>query len=181
MDTIAAPTSRRSRRLLLPLGTMLAAGALIAGSGATFSSTTSSSANVVTAGAFTQTNSATDAAIFTMATAKPGDTVTGTAEVTNTGDFAGDFTLVESEDATNTFPEGDLDLVVTDITDSANVTPVYEGTIGALDSQTLGTLDPNESRTYQFVVTFDAAAGDEAQGDTASAMYTWNATQTDNA
>lgn len=173
--TSTATASRGSRLLLAPLATMLVAGALIVGSGATFSSATSSAANVVTAGAFTQTNTKSGSAIFTLATAKPGDTVTGTVTVTNTGDFAGDFTLVE-QDAVNSFPAGDLDLVVSE-TIGLTTTVIHTGTIGDLGSISLGTFAPGESRTYEFVVTFDAAAGDDAQGDSASAVYTWNAVQ----
>lgn len=174
--TTASAAPRRSRRLLVPLATMLVAGAVVAGSGATFTSTTSSTASVVTAGAFTQTNTAEGAAVFTMEKAKPGDAVPGTATVTNTGDFAGDFTLVE-QDADNTFPAGDLDLVVTDTTGPESVV-VYNGDLGSLGSETLGTLQPGEARTYDFVVTIDAAAENDAQGATATATYVWEATQT---
>jgi hypothetical protein len=173
-----AAASRGSRHLLAPLAplaVMLGAGALIVGSGATFSSTTSSASNVVTAGAFTQTNTADGSAIFTMSTAKPGDTVTGTATVTNTGDFAGDFTLVE-EDALNGFPVGDLDLVVSE-TIGVTTTDIHTGTISDLGSISLGRIEPGASRTYDFTVTLDATAGDDAQGDSASAVYTWNAVQ----
>lgn len=175
--TVSSPAPSSYRRLLLPLGTMLAAGAIIAGSGADFTSSTSSAANVVTAGAFTQTNTATDAAIFTLEGAKPGDTVTGTATVTNTGTLAGDFTLVEEGDTT-TFPAGTLNVAVTDTTDPLAPAPVVSGDLGSLESTALATLEPGESRTYTFEVTFDAAAGDTAQGATANAVYTWDATQT---
>lgn len=169
-------TGGRSRRLLIPLATMVAAGAVIAGSGADFNSTTSSDISTVTAGNFTQDNTATNSAIFEMNTMKPGDTTTGTATVTNTGDFAGSFTLVE-EQPSNTFPEGDLELVVTD---SANPEEaIYSGTIGSLPDQDLGIIPAGESRTYTFDVSFDAAAGNEAQGATASAVYTWDAVQAD--
>ncbi|GAA4283659.1 hypothetical protein GCM10022261_11900 [Brevibacterium daeguense] len=177
MASDASSSSSRSRRLLVPLAVMGAAAAIAVGSGASFTSTTSSAPNVVTAGAFSQTNTAEGSAIFTLDAAMPGDTTTGTATVTNTGDFAGEFTLVESDDTT-TFPAGTLDLVVTDTTDSASPVEVYNGDLGGLESQTLGTIAPEESRTYTFDVTFDEAAGNDAQGAQASAAYTWNAVQT---
>lgn len=172
----AAPTSRRSRRVLIPLATMLAAAAVAVGSGATFTSTTSSAPNVVTAGAFAQTNDQEGAAIFEMPSAKPGDSVTGTATVTNTGDFDAAFTLVE-ENATNGFPAGALTLVVTDITVPEEPTAVYSGDLGGLGSKPLDTVAPEGARTYEFVVTLDAEAGNDIQGDSATAVYTWNAVQ----
>lgn len=178
MSSETASSPSRARRLLIPLGTMLAAGAVIVGSGADFTSTTSSAPSVVTAGDFTQENTAEGAALFTLEGVAPGESVTGTATVTNTGDFDGDFTLVE-EDDTTTFPDGDLKLVVTDVTNSEEASVVYEGDLGGLESESLGTIAPDASRTYEFVVTFDAAAGDDAQGSTASAVYTWNAVQSD--
>lgn len=171
-----AATSHGSRRFLIPLATMVAAAAVVAASGASFTSTTSSAPNVVTAGAFTQTNTKDGAAIFTMPLAKPGDSVTGTATVTNTGDFAADFTLVEEGDS-NGFPIGALDLVVTDTTDALEPVTVYSGDLGLLGSQSLGTVAPDGVKTYSFVVTLDANVGNEAQGDTATATYTWDAIQ----
>lgn len=171
-----APTTSRTRRLLLPMAAMVAAAGIAIGSGASFTSTTSSAPNVVTAGDFTQTNSAEGSAIFTLDTAVPSDSATGEAKVTNTGDVAGAFTLVE-EDATNTFPAGALNLVVTDTTDEENAEEIFSGDLGSLGSQPLGTIGTGESRDYTFVVTFASDAGNDAQGATASAVYTWNAVQ----
>ncbi|MFL6159114.1 MAG: TasA family protein, partial [Marmoricola sp.] len=65
------------------------------GSGATFTSTSGNTISAVTAGTLTQSNSKADQAIFNLSNMKPGDTVTGTLTLTNTGSLAAAFSLVE--------------------------------------------------------------------------------------
>ena len=62
----SATTSAR-RRVLVPLATLLAAGAIAVGSGATFTSTSANTISAVTSGTLTQRNSkAANRAIFTL-------------------------------------------------------------------------------------------------------------------
>ena len=87
MTTTATTPARRNRRkVLVPLTTVLVAGAVAVGSGATFTSTTDNTISSVTSGTLTHTNSKDRAAIFNLpANLKPGDVVNGTVTITNTG------------------------------------------------------------------------------------------------
>ena len=97
------------RKILIPLATLLAAGAVAVGSGATFTSTSVSS-SAVTAGTLVHTNSR-DGLSMNVANIKPGDSISGTVTISNTGDLDSTLTLQETADA-STFTAGDLKLVI---------------------------------------------------------------------
>ena len=99
-----------SRKVLVPLATLLVAGAVAIGSGATWTSTTSSSVSV-TSGDLLHTNNHDDA-VLTVANIKPGDTVTGTVEIENTGSLDAVLSFQESGDTGSTFAAGGLNLVI---------------------------------------------------------------------
>lgn len=171
------PAPRRSRRLLVPLATLAAAGALVVGSGADFSSTSQNSQSVVTSGTFSQTNSRANAAIFNVANIKPGDTVKGSVAITNDGSLPAVFTVTET--ATNGF-EDPAKLQMT-ITEAGAV--VYTGTFGDLggpaETLDLGRFNSMQTRTFDYSVTLLDTAENEEQGKSANASYVWNAVQTD--
>jgi hypothetical protein len=163
-----------SRKVLVPLATLLAAGAVAVGSGATFTSQSANAASTVTSGTLLQTNSKADAQIFGLSNMKPGDVVNGTVEIKNTGTLPGTFTLRETTSA-NAF---DLDMLKLTITTGS--TTVYSGNFGGLgDNQLvdLGQYAAGASKTYTFSVALAANAPDTQQNKTASASYEWVATQ----
>ncbi|QVI58733.1 M73 family metallopeptidase [Nocardioides faecalis] len=165
------------KKILVPLATLVAAGAIAVGSGASFTSTSSNTISSVTAGTLTQHNSKADKAIFELKDIKPGDTVNGTLELTNTGTLPANFSLTEVS-STNGFTGDELTLTITDAKDAA--TPVYDGTFGGLEDglkKTLGTWAAGETHTYTFTVALDAEAGNDEQGKTANAVYKWDAVQ----
>jgi spore coat-associated protein N len=171
--TPATNAPRRSRRLLVPLATLAAAGALFVGSGADFSSTSQNSQNVVTSGTFDQLNSRNGEAIFSVANIKPGDSVTGSVEITNTGSLPAVFTV--TEDASNGFTDpAKLQMTITE--DGASL---YKGTFGGFDGRQLGRFESEETRLYVYTVTLLDTAGNEERGKSADATYTWDAAQTD--
>lgn len=166
-------TASRSRRLLLPLGSMLAAGALAVASGATFTSS-SASTSLWANGTLTQSNSDEGAAVFSGENLKPGDTVLGQATITNTGTLAATFTLTE-DDVVSTLAQPELlDLVITEDGDV-----IFDGDFGTAGSIALGTFAAGEARTYDFEVTLDLAADNRNQAKVATAEYRWDAVQTD--
>lgn len=175
-----------NRKILVPLATALAAGAVAVGSGATFSSTTGNTISAVTAGTLKHTNSKADAAIFSLTNIKPGDTVNGTVTLTNTGSLPANFSLTESS-SVNQFgnkaaPNAAVSNLSLSITETGSGATVYNGNFGDLVDGTpvaLGTLAwaPAEARTYKFSVTLDQNAPNTDQGKTASAVYTWNSVQ----
>lgn len=166
-------TFSRSRRLLLPIAALFAATALVAGSGADFVSTSVNTSNAYTSGTMTQSNSKANAAIFNLSNVKPGDTLNGTVTITNDGSLPSTFTLKEA--ATNGFTtKANLKLVVTQ---QGVTAPIFSGTFGELGSASLGTFAPGEARTFTFSTNLAQAAGNEEQGKTATATYTWDAIQ----
>lgn len=168
-----------SRKVLVPLATMLAAGAIAVGSGASFTSSTSNTINAVTAGTLEQTNSK-NGAIFTIPNMKPGDVVNASLTLTNSGTLPAIFNLKEVS-ATNTFSANKLKLKITDTTDNS---VVFDGQFGDMVDGQAYSLNagaawaPTDSRTYEFKVTLDASAGDTDQGKTAGATFRWDAVQT---
>ena len=125
-----------NRKILVPLATALAAGAVAVGSGATFSSETGNTISAVTAGTLKHTNSKADAAIFSLTNIKPGDTVNGTVTLTNTGSLPANFTLTESSSA-NGFankvaPNAAVNNLQLAITDTGSGATVYNGNFGDL-------------------------------------------------
>lgn len=168
-------STSRSKKVLAPLAVLLAAGALAVGSGATFTSTTSNSISSVTSGTLTHTNSEDGKAIITASDIKPGDSMTGTLTLANTGSLAGTLSLVE-DSSTNSFEEDALTLT---ITDQAG-TEVYGGNFGDLEDGAktgLGEFKPGDERTYTFTVALDKEAGNDNQGEAASASFTWDLVQ----
>lgn len=165
-----------SKKILLPLATLLAAGAIAVGSGATFTSTSANSLSAVTSGTLSQSNSKDDAAIFNLTDIKPGDTVNGDLTIRNTGSLPATFSLTETA-STNGFS---AELLKLDITNTTTGTKVFSGTFGDLVDGTkndLGTVAPGASNAYQFSVKLDAAAPNAEQGKTASASYVWDSVQ----
>lgn len=171
-------TSTVARRLrggaLVPLATLLAAASLVAGSGADFTSHTANPGNLSASGTLTQTNSRDSAAIFTGTNLRPGDSVTGNVTITNTGTLAGTFSLTESS-VVNQFSANVLRLKITDTTTGV---VVFDGNFGAVATVGLGSLAAGEARSYQFVTTLAATAGNVDQGRSATATYEWDAVPT---
>lgn len=172
----AKPTTRR--RILLTLASVLTAGALAVGSGASFTAQTFNGANHAEAGTLKQTNSLPGASIYNLSNMKPGDTVNGKVTVTNSGTLAGNLKLTEGGVSNKFGQPAMLSITVTDVTNAAAPTVVVSkrtyGTVGVID---LGRWTPGEARTYVFSVTLDAAADNTNQGSTADATYTWDSTQ----
>jgi spore coat-associated protein N len=173
------PTRRTRRTVLVPLATVLVAGAVAVGSGATFTSTTNNTISSVTSGTLTHTNSKDGKAIFSLpANLKPGDTVNGTVTITNTGSLPAAFSLTELS-SSNNFTGANLGLT---ITEAGKSTPVYSGTFGGLQDGAktdLGTYASNEARVYTFSVKLDTNTTNTDQNKTAAATYQWDSVQFD--
>jgi hypothetical protein len=169
---------KNTRKLLVPLATLVAAGAIAVGSGATFTSTTGNTISAVTAGTLTHSNSKADQAIFNLSNMKPGDTVNGTLTLTNTGSLPAAFSLTEVS-STNAFTGSNLTL---DIVDTTTSTTVYSGTFGGLTDgakNALGTWAAGSAHVYKFSVKLSKDAPNADQGKTADAVYKWDSVQLD--
>lgn len=174
---LQAEPIRSRKRILVPLAGLLVAAAITVGSGADFVANSVNTGNAYSTGTLLQANSKADSAIFNLSNLKPGDTVNGKVTITNSGSLAAGIKL--SESAVNGFTtKSNLTLT---ITAAGSATPVWSGTFGALTTAgpvDLGTFAAGEAREYTFSVTLAQAAGNEEQGKTATATYTWNSTQT---
>ncbi len=166
------------KKILVPLATLVAAGAIAVGSGATFTSSTGNTISAVTAGTLTHSNSKADQAIFNLTNMKPGDTLNGTLTLTNTGSLPASFSLTEVSSA-NAFSASNLTL---DIVDATTSTSVYSGTFGGLADGTkneLGTWAAGSAHTFKFTVKLNQDAPNADQGKTANAVYKWDSIQLD--
>ena len=167
---------KMSMKILVPLATLGAAGAIAVGSGATFTSQTGNTISSVTSGTLTQTNSKDGAAIFNLSNLKPGDTLNGSLTLTNTGSLPADFGLTEVS-SSNGFTADNLSLTITNTTTG---TPVYTGTFGGLvdGARTdLGVVQPGVANTYTFAVKLATSTPNADQGKSASAVYQWDSVQ----
>ena len=166
------------RKVLVPLATLLAAGAVAVGSGATFSSTTGNTISSVTSGTLTHSNSKANAAIFDLTNMKPGDTLNGGLTVTNTGSLPATFSLTETA-SSNGFTGSNLTLSITNTTTGAEL---YNGTFGGLEdgkANALGVITPGAANTYRFTVKLAQDTPNTDQGKTATASYKWDSIQLD--
>ena len=164
------------KKILLPLATLVAAGAIAVGSGATFNSTTANTISSVTSGTLNHTNSKDGKAILSLTNIKPGDTVNGSLTITNTGSLAADFTLTETS-STNAFSDNYLSLTITNTTTGSTV---YTGTFGGLvdgAKTPLGTVAPGVANNYVFSVKLADDAPNSQQNKTATAAYQWDSVQ----
>nr|MCW2727587.1 hypothetical protein [Aeromicrobium sp.] len=160
--------------------TLVAAGAIAVGSGATFTSTSANTISSVTSGSLSQSNSKAGAAIINVAAIKPGDVVNGGLTITNTGTLPATFSLTETA-STNTFAASNLTLVITNTTTNKEI---FNGTFGGLVDGTkkdLGTVAPGVANNYTFSVKLDQATPNTDQGKTASAAFQWDSVQADGA
>ena len=165
-----------TKKVLVPLATLLGAGAIAIGSGATFTSTTANTISSVTSGTLSHTNSKADKAILNLTDIKPGDIVNGSLTITNTGSLPADFTLTETS-SVNGFSGEYLTLAITNTTTGAKV---YTGTFGGLvdgSKTALGAVAPGVANNYTFSVRLADDAPNSQQAKTASAAYTWDSVQ----
>ncbi|WP_208430695.1 hypothetical protein [Aeromicrobium yanjiei] len=167
----------RTMKILAPLATVVAGGALAVGSGATYTSVSATTISSATSGPLTQSNSRSRAAIFDASNLQPGDVVRGGLTITNTASVPARFRLVETE-STNAFGRS-LSMVITDTT-ARRV--IYAGTFGGLADGALtdlGLMGPGAATDYSFTVELDRRATNRAQGRTAAAAFEWSSVEAD--
>jgi hypothetical protein len=186
MNRITALWRTSPGALLLGLGTIGLAAAVTIGSGADFTSSTANPGNIVTAGTFSHTNSKNNAAIFTASNLKPGDTTSGSVDITNTGSLPGTFSLTKAVTAETASFASKLTVVITDTGDPSCVSGcpapavVWSGTVAGMGSRNLGVFAAGAVHRYTFVVTFPDGGGNGAdnayRGASMTAEYDWTAT-----
>ena len=181
------------------LATGLAAVGVAVGSGADFSAQSANPSNTFVAGALTIDNSRDGTAVFAPHGMVPGAPAkTGTVDIQNGGTIAGTFALsrdrLASTDSGDPNPEPFADKVNLTIVDcgsydgstapscgdAGDVTVYDHESLGAMSERLdLGRFGAGEKHRYQFAAQLDSSAGDEYQGDSASARFVWDAVQAD--
>lgn len=171
------------RRTLGALAVVLAAAGITVGSGANFTASSANPSNTFTAGTLAIGNSE-SSAILAAPNLKPGDSVSGTVDIQNTGSVAGAFSLSTSNAADST-PSllGQLDLRIEDCgAYSGSTAPtcgsgtvVHNGKVSALSAAALGTFAANAKHRYKFDVSLPQSTGNTFQGKTASVQFDWSA------
>jgi Ca2+-binding RTX toxin-like protein len=134
-----------------------------------------------TAGILSISNSRSDRAVLKGSHMLPGDAVTGTVTIANTGSEAGLFEL--SGEALSDAPgEGggvlsaDLRLAVVDISEPSSPRSMYEDELGRLDVVPVGEIGAGSERTYRFTVTRPAGGPIERyRAATTSVDFLWSA------
>lgn len=166
-------TTQTRRKVLVPLATMAVAGAVVVGSGATFTSESAHSV-AVTSGILSHGNDH-DTQTLSVTGIKPGDSKSGSLTITNDGDLDSTLSLTETTDA-STFAAGALKLKIT-----KGATVLYDGDFGGLANGSaldLGALPIGATTTVTYTVSMPTTAGNENQGQSASAAYQYVTTQT---
>jgi len=141
----------------------------------------------VATGALTMSNSRDGGAIFSASNFAPGDSISGTVAITNTGTAQGSLAL-QSTPAAISGAHGQvlldaLTLRISDVTAGAN-NPIYEGRLAALPALSLSTLDAGDARTFRFSASLpdggaspDEAADNRLQRSSMTVAYGWTLTQ----
>jgi hypothetical protein len=187
------------RKILISLTIVGAVGA-VAGAGAfsAFSKTTSNDNNTITAGNVTIGDNDSNAAAYSLATAKPGDSAQKCVKVTYTGNLATNVKLYRSAFSGSTNLESVVDLSITkgtgnntDCSDFSAGTSVYSGTLSAFsatswsngisltNASNSATWSTNDAVTYRITATLQSGAASTNQGlTTGTHSFTWEAQNT---
>jgi hypothetical protein len=196
---------RHPKRTLGALALGLCAIGLAVGSGADFHAETANPSNTFSAGALSMDNSRNGAAILNATNMKPGgEAQTGFVDIKNTGSIDGVFKLTRdqltSSDDSPPNPSPFASKVMVWVVDcgkyvtsntpygtetnaptcgDADDNTLYNNTLANQNSAiALGTFHPGDQHRYWFGALLDSSAGDEYQGDGASARYVFEANET---
>jgi Ca2+-binding RTX toxin-like protein len=186
------PRHHLLRRLIATVGILaigLFAAATLFGAVPGMQDPSAPEARATATGAFTQSNSRENQAIFSTAAMAPGESTTGTVTIGNTGTLSGALTLAAREPSDSPGTYGGvlsdvLDLQIGDIT-SGGSEEIYSGKLSGMPDQLLGTMQGGAARTYRFTVSMPDAGGpgEVWNGDnvyqraTTSVGYEWTLTE----
>lgn len=126
-------------------------------------------------GAFAQTNSRAGMPVLAAAEIGPGDSVSGSVTIANTGTLGGAFSL-SARDIVDTPSAGGLARrLVVEARDLASSAPLYQGALSELEAVPVGYIAPGASRSYAIIASFPHGSGDNAYaGSGASFRLVWD-------
>jgi hypothetical protein len=161
MTTTTAATT--ARKLLLPVGSVVGAGVLAMVLGVPWTSASEGSSGIRLLADDNQ------GATLTISKIEPGQSVSRSVTIRNSGGLASKLFFSESGDP-SPFADGELHLVI-----DQDGTTLFDGDFAAMSDQAqdVGTLEPGGSSTFTFTVSLPDKAPFANQGDPATASYTW--------
>jgi spore coat-associated protein N len=175
---MSTTTNSNSRKVLVPLATLLVAGAVAVGSGATWTAE-SGSAVSAKAGNLVHVNSQ-DKMTLAVTNLKPGAVETGSLTIKNTGTLDSTLALKPSGNVDG-FADGAVTLTIKAIHGSATTT-VYSGDFADLNAEkAVGALDADvtsDQITVDFTVAMASTATKINQGAAAKVNLEFVTTQT---
>jgi hypothetical protein len=169
-------------RTIGALAVVLAAVGITVGSGANFTAHAANPANTFTSGTLAIGSSA-SSALFSSPNMKPGDTVSGTVDIANTGSVPGTFTLSTSNPVDTGGLLGQLDLKIEDCglfngataPNCAGTNVVYNAKANAVGNVSLGSFAASAKHRYKLDVTLPTSTTNAFQGKTTSVEFGWDA------
>lgn len=174
--------TRHPKRSLSALGTVLAASALIAGSGAFFTTSQSNPGNAFQSGTLSFDNyngqDELGGKIFDVSGLYPGGAPeVQTATLKNTGDVPADFYISMSGVAGSQELLNGLNLKIENLDENQ---VVYNGTFGSLPSTLAGHINPGDDEQYEFTVTMPDTGADQSalMGKNSQLQFDWKAVST---
>jgi spore coat-associated protein N len=182
MQRVSALWQASPRKVVGALFILMMAAMMAVASGASFTSSTPNTGNVVAAGIMKIDTDKSGGAILNIHGLVPGHSDSGTVTLSNTGDADGVLTLSKSNVVNSSTPGLSGKLLV-DIVDQSNGSSVYSGTLGSMPSVAAGSLAKGASKTYKFTVSFpdggvpsSPTSGDNVyQNQSVSVDYAWDA------
>jgi hypothetical protein len=182
MQRVSALWQASPRKVVGALFILMLAAMMAVASGASFTSTTPNTGNVVAAGIMKVDSDKAGGAILDVHGLVPGHDASGTVTLSNTGDADGVLTLAKSNVVNSSTPglSDTLDLEVVDLSNGATV---YSGKLGAMPSSAAGSLAKGASKSYKFTVSFpdggvpssDTTGDNVFQNQSVSVDYAWHA------
>jgi hypothetical protein len=155
---------KNPRRLIIAAVLLLVAIGVAVFTTATFTSSSANAGNMVGAGSVEIDNSHDGTAIFTASGLVPGESATGTVQISNTGSSSGNFSLTTSNivDTPATPPfSGKLELKVEDVTNAGSPQTLYSGKLNAMSTIQLGKWEAGTNHTYRLTATFPNGTPEE--------------------
>jgi spore coat-associated protein N len=170
------------RRTIAALAVVLAAVGITVGSGANFTASAANPTNTFTAGTLSIGTSS-SSALFNATNLKPGDTVSGTVDIQNTGSVPGTFTLSTSHVTDASALLGQLDLKVEDCglfngtsaPACGGTDVVYNAKASAVGTVNLNSFAASAKHRYKFDVTLPSTIANSFPGASATVQFDWTA------
>jgi spore coat-associated protein N len=170
------------RRTIAALAVVLAAVGITVGSGANFTASAANPTNTFTAGTLS-IGSSSSSALFNATNLKPGDNVSGTVDIQNTGSLPGAFTLSTSHITDASGLLGQLDLKIEDCglwsgttqPNCSGTNVLYNAKAGSVGTVNLSSFAASAKHHYKFDVTLPSTIANSFQGTSATVQFDWNA------